>query len=156
MTGPPHSLLARFLSLCERSVPLWLILATGSLAALVSGSAFLEAPLPGGLPVGNLLAALTCSALAATAVGLSRPGTVVRHFSVVSLVTALAWLPVSIGLAGNAALNFSGVRGQAWLWLSLATAVLVVLALAGATIDRVLARRLRKRTGSERQSRGSS
>lgn len=124
------------------AIPVLVLVAFGSMAALLSGGSFLETPLPGGLPAGNLLAAVALCSLALAAVGLSRAGTMLRYLSVASLVAASAWLPVSIALAGNLALNFDGFRGQLWIWLSLAVVVLVLLAAVGTSTDRVIRRGL--------------
>ncbi|WP_149195420.1 hypothetical protein [Luteimonas suaedae] len=90
--------------------------------SLVSGAPYLEARLPGGLPIGNVLAALGLCSLAGAAVALSPRGSVVRGFSWVSLALAIAWLPVSIALAGNLELTFGGGRGTLWITVTLATA----------------------------------
>ena len=113
-----------------------MLVGVASMVALVSGGAFLELALPGGLPIGNALAAVALCAPAAAAVALSRPATVLRLFSLASLSVACAWLPVSIGLAGNLALNFSGARGQAWIWMSVAAISCALVALAWALADR--------------------
>lgn len=120
--------------------------AVASTAALMSGESFLEVPLPGGLPAGNLLAAIALCSLAVAAVGLSRPGTLLWHLSITSLLAASAWLPVSIALAGNLALNFDGFRGQLWIWMSLAVIALVLLAALAAAIDRLVRKRLARRS----------
>ena len=100
-----------------------------SVFSLASGASFLEAPLPGGLPVGNALTALGLCAAAGAAVAISGRGTVARILAAVALVAAVAWLPVSIALAGNLTLDFRGGRGDAWIALSGATVALVVLVL---------------------------
>lgn len=132
----------------ERKIPVLVMLATGSIAALFSGGSFLEVPLFGVLPVGNVLAAGALCSSAGVAVGLSYPATVLRYCSVAALVAASAWLPVSIALAGNFTLNFSGLRGQIWICLSLATIVIVLLVVAWATIDRLIRRRLHRESAS--------
>lgn len=82
---------------------------------LASGWDRLEAPLPGGLPLGNALSAISLILAAWAAVRISAPGTWVRRFAAFALVIALSWLPVSIALAGNLELNFDGPTGPAWL-----------------------------------------
>ncbi|MBJ6979736.1 MULTISPECIES: hypothetical protein [unclassified Luteimonas] len=86
--------------------------------SLIRGAAWLEAPLPGGLPLGNGLVASGLCALAGAACLLSLPRSTLRAASLVSLVAAMLWLPVSVVLAGNPQLNFSGGRGLVWLVLS--------------------------------------
>jgi hypothetical protein len=97
--------------------------------SLASGATYLEAMLPGGLPVGNALAALGLCAAAGAAVGLSARGTALRVVSLASLIAAVAWLPVSVALAGNLTLNFGGGRGLAWVVLSLGVTAGVLCAL---------------------------
>lgn len=100
-----------------------LALVAFAVASLVLGADFLGQRLPGGLPLGNLLAALVFCGTAGAALALSRPGTALRVASIVALAAAVLWLPVSATLAGNLELNFSGTRGSAWLVLSLVVAV---------------------------------
>lgn len=100
--------------------------------SLVSGAAYLEAPLPGGLPFGNALTAIGLCSAAGAAIWLSRPSTILRAMSMGSFVAAAVWLPLSIALAGNLVLVFSGGYGTAWLWISVGTASAVLLSLAWA------------------------
>jgi hypothetical protein len=86
--------------------------------SLVRGAPYLETPLVGGLPLGNGLVALGLCALSSTAVVLSVRGSALRAASLVSLVGATLWLPISVALAGNPQLNFSGGRGSVWLVFS--------------------------------------
>lgn len=88
--------------------------------SLVRGAPYLETPLPGGLPLGNALVAIGLCAMAGAALVLSARGSMVRTASLASLVGAGLWLPVSIALAGNPQLNFSGGRGSLWVALSMA------------------------------------
>jgi ABC-type uncharacterized transport system permease subunit len=57
-------------------------------------------------------------------------------------VAAIAWLPISVALAGNLALNFKGPHGIAWLGLSLATVLAVLGSLAWAVVRLLLKSRL--------------
>lgn len=100
----------------------------GLVLALLLGGAILEYPLPGELPLGNALVALGLISLSSIPFTLSRPGTWLRAASAATVVGSVAWLPVSIALAGNLLLNFSGMRGSVWLAFSagLASAVLAV------------------------------
>lgn len=113
-------------------VALLLIIAAFALLSLVSGASYLETLLPGGLPLGNALTAVGLCAAAGSAVGLSARRTALRLVSVVSLVGAAAWLPVSIALAGNLTLNFHGSRGGTWLAFSVAIVAAVLCALGWA------------------------
>ena len=102
--------------------------------------------MPGGLPVGNALVEVGLCAAAGAAVGLSAGRTALRRVSVISLVGALAWLPVSIALAGNLNLNFHGGHGMAWLVLSVAIHAAVLFALGWALAAALLAKY--RRSGS--------
>jgi hypothetical protein len=95
----------------------------GSLAA---GAGFIDWTLPGGLPFGNLLASIGLCALAGTALALCPHGSLRRRVAWIVLFVAALWLPFSIALAGNLALDFSGTRGSPW-WLATATLVLAIL-----------------------------
>jgi hypothetical protein len=104
-----------------------LAIAALTVVALASGATYLEATLPGGLPVGNALTALGLCAIGGAAVALSARGTALRTMAVASLIAAAAWLPVSVVLAGNLALNFGNGRGLAWAILSLGIVVLLLI-----------------------------
>jgi hypothetical protein len=112
-----------------------------SIFSLVRGAAYLETLLPGGLPIGNALSALGLCAVAGTAVALSVRGTAVRIMSLASLLAAAAWLPVSVALAGNLALNFGGGRGLIWLVFSLVVAAGAFCVLLWALVTGALAKR---------------
>jgi hypothetical protein len=115
-----------------------------SIATLVSGAPILSARIPGGIPFGNVLSVFPFFLPAFLAIVISQPRTLVRRFSIASLAAAVSWLPVSFGLAGNLNLNFSGTRGEAWIWLSLVTAVLTAIALVWAMIDSLFRWRRKK------------
>lgn len=100
--------------------------------ALAQGWPLLLWDLPGGLPLGTALAALGLCAPATAAILLSPPGTMDRRLAQVALVAGIAWLPVSVLLAGNMRLNFTGDRGFTWLVLTATTALLVMLVLGWA------------------------
>ena len=90
------------------------------LLSLLRGAPYLDASLPGGLPLGNVLAALGLCAMAGASVALSPPGTARRIAALLALAGAVLWLPVSVLLAGNLELNFGSGRGAVWLALSVA------------------------------------
>jgi len=102
---------------------LLLTVAAFSVGSLVSGARYSEWVLPGGLPLGNVLAAAGLCSLAGTAFHLSPLDSIRRRVSAVTLLAAAVWLPLSIALAGNLTLNFSGYRGTAWLAITSATAI---------------------------------
>lgn len=103
-----------------------------ALAALLFAAEHLQFALLGGMPLGNLIAAIGLVAVAWAALGLLPrygPG---RVIGVLTLLVALAWLPLSIALAGNGALVFSGGRGDAWMALTAARPAWVLCMLAAA------------------------
>ena len=123
-----------------------LFVASFAVVSLVSGASYLEVPLPGGLPLGNALAALGLCAVAGSALGLSARGTALRAVALASLIAATAWLPTSVALAGNLALNFGGGRGSAWAVFSLGVVALVLGTLVWALVAALLA--MRRRAGA--------
>jgi len=123
-----------------------LTLAVVSLASLMTGASYLEFPLPGGLPAGNALAAIALVSAAAIPVLLSSPGSALRTAALATLAAAAAWLPLSIALAGNLALNFTSGRGSIWLGFTLAVIVALLCMLAWALVSRFAA--MRRRAGA--------
>ncbi len=97
-----------------------------AMAALVSGAAFLVQPI-GPFPLGNLLTVLGLVGMPLAAWLYSGSRAWLRGFCVVAIALALAWYPVSIALAGNLHLSFSGNHGFTWLVI---TAVITLLSLS--------------------------
>ena len=118
-----------------------LLLATSllSIGSLVSGAAYAESVLPGGLPIGNVMAAFALCSLAGAALFLSAPGSSRHRASSLALRMAVLWLPLSLALAGNLALNFSGLSGTTWIALSSLTFFAVLGSLLWAVSGLVLA-----------------
>jgi len=100
-----------------------LALGVFAIGSLMTGARYLEVALPGGLPLGNALTALGLCAIAGSGVVIARRG-IVRRVALVTLVVAVAWLPVSIAMAGNLALVFSHGRGDTWIAWSAGAAIL--------------------------------
>lgn len=90
------------------------LLALFGIGLLASGWSGLEARLPGGLPLGNVVSAASLIFAAASASLLSARGTRIRMLSSAALALAVLWLPISIALAGNLDLNFGDSTGPAW------------------------------------------
>lgn len=107
------------------------------IVAMSVGPGWAEWALPGGLPLGNLSAALALLGWPAAAALLARPGSAARRFALIALALALAWLPVSATLAGNLALNFSGQRGTAWAVITLGVVAGGLVALAWSALHRL-------------------
>lgn len=124
-----------------------LAIAVASIASLLSGAAWLGTVLPGGLPAGNAVAALGLVSVAGIPALLAVPGSSFRLTSRVVLGVAAGWLPASIALAGNLALNFTGWRGSAWLASSLVIHLAALCTLAWWPIDRLFAMRRRAKVG---------
>lgn len=116
----------------------------GCLAGLVTGADLVQQVLPGGLPVGNAVAAAALLCFAGAAVQLSTAPGWVAWTARVSLGMAVAWLPLSALLAGNLQLNFHGDAGTLWAWLTALTLGLALVSFACAGIQRVH-RRMRRR-----------
>ena len=116
-----------------------LVVAALAVYSLMSGAAFLDVVLPGGLPLGNALAALGFCCPAGAAVLLSQRDTRLRKASLAALVAAAGWLPVSIVLADNLALNFGNGRGSVWLVFSVGVFVVVFGTLGWALVAALVA-----------------
>lgn len=96
--------------------------------------------LPGGLPIGNVVAAAMPCGIAGAAALLAPRGTRSRTVAVIALAASFAWLPLSIALSGNLSLNFSGQRGVVWAWFSVAVFVLALSAALMACVANFRAR----------------
>jgi hypothetical protein len=94
--------------------------------SLLSGASYLDQPLPGGLPIGNALTAIGLCAVSMTAFWLSPLHSARRRLSILAMLASIVWLPLSIALAGNLALNFSNGRGTVWLAVSSTTAIVAL------------------------------
>lgn len=103
MTGGGDPLDYRLRLSTPKTALVLIVVAGGAIFSLVSGAPYLEVLLPGGLPLGNALAAIGACAAAGAAIALSQPASLLRRFSVASFAAALAWLPISVAPAGNLA-----------------------------------------------------
>ena len=133
----------------RRRLPGAVLLVAGAAAGtlLATGAAWLGLELPGGLPVGHLLAARGWCFLAGAAFAFSPRGTARRAAAGAALACAASWLPLSVALAGTQALDFPDGRGAAWLGFTQAVVALVLGALAW-----TLAAALRRRLAASRLS----
>jgi hypothetical protein len=118
------------------TITLLLLAPVAWVVAMSVGPGWAEWALPGGLPLGNLSAALALLGWPAAAALLARRGSAARRFALIAIGLALAWLPVSATLAGNLALNFSGQRGTAWAVFTLGVAAGGLVALAWSALQR--------------------
>ena len=80
-----------------------------------------------GMPVLNAMTAIGLCTASAAAIRLSPGGSILQTLSVAAFVAAILWLPLSIGLAGNLRLNFSGTQGDRWIWMNLFTFPIVLI-----------------------------
>jgi hypothetical protein len=103
-----------------------------AVGGLLSGRPWLGDPTHlSGIPAGNLLAWVAAVALPVAA-RMVAPAGRLRQLAAALVIAALAWLPVSVLLAGNVALNFQGGgRFLAWLVYTGAMLLLPVLLMAG-------------------------
>ena len=92
---------------------------------LFSGSELLDVELPFDFPAGNIAAAVMLVAIAAIPVLSSVPGSRLRAIAKATLVAAIAWLPVSMAIAGGMQLHYSG--WQSWLWMTYTLALLLAV-----------------------------
>ena len=113
----------------------------GSAAFLVSGHPLLNWP-ENGLPLGTLAAGVLVGGLGALPLAIAPARGFVRRFCLGVFGLAVAWLPVSLLLAGNLRLNF--VDGPRSEWAN-AVGILTVAGITLAAVASVLARLLTKR-----------
>ncbi len=91
-----------------------LLIAAFSTYAILSGADYLTVMLPGGLPLGNVLAAAVFLGISGAAYLLAKQRKVLGCIAAIVLAASILWLPVSIALARNASLNFAGWNGTLW------------------------------------------
>jgi hypothetical protein len=111
----------------------------------IGAQAFLLFGLPGGLPLGTLLAALIFVLGSAVCLAASQPRSLLRLTSLGTVVAASLWLPIGIWLAENAALNFvNDAADSAAFWrLTHGLAWLIVATMLWAGAEAINWRRLR-------------
>lgn len=123
------------------AIALLLMLSFLAAASLFGGADFIAIVLPGGLPLGNVLAALFFCGLSGAALLIAPRGAWARRIAAAATAASVAWLPLSIALAGNAQLNFSGQRGLVWAWFTAGLLVVALCALLLAAAASYWARR---------------
>jgi len=109
-------------------------LATACLVSLLLGPDCLLWPLPGGMPLGNALAALGLTAASGSGLAAGWQEQGMRRLASVSLLLSLAWFPCSVLLAGNLALSFNGEAGSVWMVGTLLVCAIAVLTLVLALV----------------------
>jgi O-antigen/teichoic acid export membrane protein len=113
----------------------------GSAAFLVSGHPLLNWP-EAGLPLGTLAAGLMVGGLGALPLAIARPGGWASRIAKAAFALSVAWLPLSLLLAGNLRLNFEGGPRAEWATsLGMMTLAGITLAAVTATLDIVFTRR---------------
>ncbi len=113
-------------------------IAIASFGALIFGPEYFVRYRIGGLPILNAITAIGLCTASAAAIRLSPGGSILQALSVAALVASILWLPLSIGLAGNLRLNFSGVRGDTWIWMNFFTFPIVLITFAWALLRSAL------------------
>jgi len=131
-----------------KTVTVLLLLAIGCLVPLILGvEGILLVSLPGGLPLGTLLAAVAMISASLIPVVKSNSGSFLRRAAWVLFSTSVLWLPLGIYLSGSAALNFVQDAADAqffWRFTSgLVITILIVLVWTG--IQNIIARRDEKK-----------
>jgi hypothetical protein len=118
----------------NRHGPLKALVVLGLITALLISplvlriEAVLMIGLPGGLPLGTLLAALAMVSGAAIAFAAGSPGSWLRRISCLTMAAAVVWLPLGILLAGNPALSFvNDGSDSALFWRYTAVTVLLII-----------------------------
>ena len=131
-----------------KTVTVLLLLAIGCLVPLILGvEGILLVSLPGGLPLGTLLAAVAMISASLIPVVKPNSGSFLRRAAWVLFSTSVLWLPLGIYLSGSAALNFVQDAADAqffWRFTSgLVITILIVLVWTG--IQNIIARRDEKK-----------
>ena len=116
---------------------LLIAIAVASFGALFFGPEYFVRYWIGGLPLLNAITAVGLCTASAAAIRLSPRGSIHQALSVAALVASILWLPLSIGLAGNLRLNFSGARGDTWIWMNLFTFPIVLITFVWALLRSV-------------------
>lgn len=126
-----------------KTIGVSVLLALAIVAAwlLFSGSELLDVELPFAFPAGNIAAAAMLVAAAAIPVLASVPGSRLRAVARATFILAVAWLPVSIAIAGGMQLSFSGWQSWAWMIYTLTILLLVPIVLVWAVVAALRARR---------------
>ena len=117
-----------------------LLLAAFSLYAVLTGADYLDYVLPGELPLGNVLAAALFLGISGAAYLLAKERKVLGRIAAIVLAASVLWLPVSIVLARNPSLNFSGWNGTLWFLFTVGLFVAALGTLFAAVGAALLAR----------------
>lgn len=97
--------------------------------SLLSAQPYLLWTLPGGLPLGNLLAAVGLCAASATGLCIHARCSVLWFIALLALLLSIVWLPVSIVQAGNLELNFSADSNSSNFYFSGLTLLMALFSL---------------------------
>lgn len=119
-----------------KTVPVLLLLAIGCVIPLIFGlEGILLVSLPGGLPLGTLMAAVAMISASLIPVVKPNSASFLRRTGWVLFSASLLWLPLGIYLSGNAALNFVLDASDAQLFWRftalLSVTILIVLVWSG-------------------------
>ena len=131
-----------------KTVTVLLLLAIGCLIPLILGmEAILILSLPGGLPLGTLMAAVAIISASLIPVVKSNSGSFLRRAAWVLFSGSLLWLPLGIYLSGSAALNFvqDAADSQIYWRFTAGLSVCILIALVWAGIQNIIVRRAEKK-----------
>ncbi|MDX1591738.1 MAG: hypothetical protein R3283_07240 [Balneolaceae bacterium] len=127
-----------------RTVHLFILIFSLSLIPLIFGiESLLLFVLPGGLPLGTLLAAIALITGSAIPMVQSNSNSILWWISVIILIPAILWLPLGIYLSGNAALNFvQDATDSLFFWrFTTGLAVLMIASILWTAVEVYQARR---------------
>ena len=113
---------------------LLLLLSIAMMTAFLLGASLLDQDLPFGLNAGVAAAAISLI-IAAIGPMLIFRGTVAK----LAFYTALAWLPISVALAGGFQLHYSGWHSIAWLVFTGIAFLAILISWVAALVSRVRA-----------------
>ena len=124
-----------------KTVTVLLLLTIGCLIPLILGmEAILILSLPGGLPLGTLMAAVAIISASLIPVVKSNSGSFLRRAAWVLFSGSLLWLPLGIYLSGNAALNFvqDAADSQLFWRFTVGLSVCILIALVCTGIQEII------------------
>ena len=124
-----------------KTVTVLLLLTIGCLVTLVFGvEAILLLSLPGGLPMGTLMAAVAMISASLIPVVKPNSASFLRRAGWILVSASVLWLPLGIYLSGNAALNFvqDAADSQLFWRFTVGLSVCILIALVCTGIQEII------------------
>jgi len=124
-----------------KTVTVLLLLTIGCLVTLVLGvEAILLLSLPGGLPMGTLMAAVAIISASLIPVVKPNSASFLRRAGWILVSASVLWLPLGIYLSGNAALNFvqDAADSQLFWRFTVGLSVCILIALVCTGIQEII------------------